>query len=196
ARVPCDRLELDVYEAAFSRPFQLEDIDDSQNVSLIASGDLARRVGEEHKPLNIQFEREIHARKLRLVVTDYSNQPLTINSIQASAPAREVVFALKEPAAKPLRLFFGNPKASAPHYDFEKELPRNLAAAPIRAENAAISSNPDYKPEPLPLTERVPWLIYLVLAASSIALAFVLFSLARSATRPSHKEAQKAQEIA
>ena len=38
-------------------------------------------------------------------------------------------------------------------------------------------------PEPLPLTERAPWLIYIVLAASSIALGFVLFSLARTATR-------------
>ena len=47
-------------------------------------------------------------------------------------------------------------------------------------------ANREYKPEPLPLTERVPWLIYLVLAASSIALGFVLFSLARTATRFSH----------
>jgi len=44
-------------------------------------------------------------------------------------------------------------------------------------------ANPDYKPEPKPLTERVPWLIYLVLAASSIALGYVLFGLARTTTR-------------
>lgn len=41
-------------------------------------------------------------------------------------------------------------------------------------------SNPDYKPEPLPLTERIPWLIYVVLAVSSLAPALILFSLERA----------------
>jgi hypothetical protein len=46
-----------------------------------------------------------------------------------------------------------------------------------------VIANQEYKPEPKPLTERVPWLIYVVLAVSSIALALVLLSLARTATR-------------
>jgi hypothetical protein len=46
-----------------------------------------------------------------------------------------------------------------------------------------VLENREYKPEPKPLTERVPWLIYIVLAISSIALAFVLWSLARTAIR-------------
>jgi hypothetical protein len=190
--VPCDQLELDVNEAAFSRPFQLEEVDDPQSINLIASGDLTRRVGEEHKSLIIKFDHEVRARKLRLLVTDYSNQTLTINSIQASAPARELIFALKEPATQPLRLFVGNPRASAPHYDFENQLPSTMSPAMARVETGTIRNNPDYKPEPLPLTERVPWLIYLVLTASSIALALILISLARSTLR-NHVEQPKGQ---
>ncbi len=209
ARVPCDRLTLEIEDASFSRPFQIESFDDPQNVRLIATGELTRHIGKEAKPLVITFDEEEHARKLRLMVTDYSNPTLTITSIQASAPARHLVFELKEPPAQLLRLFFGNPNVTAPHYDFEKELPSRLATEPaspsgqpasgggpirnaiggpirstvgepIHSTVGSVVTNPEYKPEPLPLTERVPWLIYFVLAASSMALAIILISLART----------------
>jgi hypothetical protein len=205
ARVPCDRLTLEIADASFSRVFHIESVDDPQNVRLIASGELTRRIGEEAKPLVITFDEEEHARKLRLLVTDYSNPTLSITSIQASAPARQLVFELKEPPARPLRLFFGNPKVTAPHYDFEKELPSRLSepgfpserlasggepssssgqpargVGPIHSTVGSVVTNPEFKPEPLPLTERVPWLIYLVLTASSIALAMILYNLART----------------
>jgi hypothetical protein len=183
ARVPCDRLTLDVDDTSFSRPFQLEVVDDPENVRLIARGELTRHLGEEAKPLTITFDQEEHARKLRLMITDYSNQTLSISSIQASAPTRQLVFELKEPAVQPLRLFFGNPKVGAPHYDFEKEVPSRLTTEPIRSTVSDVVRNPEYKPEPLPFTERVPWLIYLVLAASSVALAIILFKLARTTLR-------------
>jgi Protein of unknown function (DUF3999) len=181
AQVPCDRLALAIADPSFSRPFQLEVVDDPQSARLIASGELNRHIGEEAKPLLITFDEEVHARKLRLLVTDYSNQTLSINSILASAPARQLVFELKQTPMQPLRLFFGNPKITAPHYDFERELSAKLSTQPLQVALGDISANPAYVPEPLPLTERVPWLIYLVLAASSIALALILISLARTA---------------
>jgi hypothetical protein len=191
ARVPCDQLALEVDDESFSRPFQLEAVDDPQSIRLVASGELTRRIGEQRRPLVISFDKEEHARKLRLLITDYSNQTLTISSIKAGAPARQLVFELKEAPAQPLRLFFGNPKAGEPHYDFEKELPAKLVTAPVRSLVGAVANNPDYKPEPLPLTERIPWLIYVVLAASSIALALILISLARTTLRT---EPQPAEE--
>ena len=183
ARVPCDRLAVEVNDESFSRPFQLEAVDDPQNIRLVASGELTRRVGEAPHPLLIAFDQEEQVRKLRLLVTDYSNQTLSISSITASAPARQLVFDLKESANQPLRLFFGNPKATAPHYDFEKNLPARLSVVPVRSVAGAAVTNPEYTPEPLPLTERIPWLIYMVLAASSLALATILVSLARTTLR-------------
>ena len=192
-RVPCDRLVLAIEEGSFSRPFQVEAIDDPENARLIATGELTRHVGDETKPLTIYFNQEETVRKLRLQITDYSNPPLNILGVQASAPARQLVFDLKEPVSQPLRLYFGNETVAAPHYDFEKELYARLSKEPAHSNLNIVQPNRDYKPEPKPLTERVPWLIYLVLAASSIALAFVLFSLARTATRMGHKEAQNAE---
>ena len=203
ARAPCDRLSLEIADASFSRPFYIESVDDPDNVRLIASGELTRHVGEESKPVVITFDEEVYARKLRLVVTDHSNQTLSIISIQAGAPARQLVFELKEPSAQPLRLFFGNSKVAAPHYDFEKELPLRLSSdpgspvgqpvhgvEPVHITVGSVATNPEFKPEPLPLTERVPWLIYLVLTASSVALAYILINLARTTlqTEPQQTE--------
>lgn len=182
-RVPCDRLSLDVAEDSFSRPFQVETIDDPQDIRLIATGDLTRHYGEEKKALVIYFNQETVARKLRLQITDYSNPTLNIQSIDASAPARQLVFELKPPASQPLRLYFGNENVSAPHYDFEKEVAARLSREPVHSQLGDVSANSEYKPKPKPLTERAPWLIYIVLAVSSIALAFVLLSLARTATK-------------
>jgi len=192
-RMPCDRLSIEIEEDSFSRPFQVESIDDPQNVQLLASGDLNRHSGEEKKPLVIYFNEEAVVRKLRLQITDYSNPTLNITSISASAPARQLVFELKAPATSPLRLFFGNENVPAPHYDFEKEVAARLSKEPVHGELSNVQANRDYRPEPKPLTERVPWLIYVVLAISSIALGSVLWSLARTATQIGHKEAQKAQ---
>ena len=192
-RVPCDRLSLEIAEESFSRPLQVHAIDDPQNVHLIASGDLTRHSGDEKKARVIVFNKEEIVRKLRLQITDYSNPTLNIRSIQASAPARQLVFELKQPVSQPLRLFFGNETVAAPHYDFEKEVAARLAKEPVHSRLSAVVENREYKPEPKPLTERVPWLIYIVLAASSIALVYVLLSLARTATQMGHKEAQETQ---
>lgn len=182
-RAPCDRLSLDIAEDSFSRPFQVEAIDDPQNIRLIANGVLTRHSGEAKKPLVIYFNEETVARKLRLQITDYSNPNLNLTSIDASAPARQLVYELKSPASGPLRLYFGNENVPAPHYDFENEVARRLSREPLHSRLADVTANREYKPEPKPLTERAPWLIYVVLALSSIALAFVLLSLARTATK-------------
>jgi len=180
-RVPCDAIVLDVSDASFSRPFQVEAID-GQRVRLVAAGELTKRADPETSVV-IHFNYEEHVRKLRLTITDYSNRALSIVSIKASAATRQLLFELKQPIAQPLRMFFGNAKTTSPHYDLEKTLPAKLPTKPIRITAGPTTPNPDYKPEPLPFTERAPWLIYLVLSVATIALALILFSLARRTLR-------------
>ncbi|HEV2883746.1 MAG TPA: hypothetical protein VGW36_02750, partial [Pyrinomonadaceae bacterium] len=132
----------------------------------------------------------VYARKLRLIVTDHSNQPLKVFAVEAGAPLRQVFFELKEPSAQPLRLYFGNANATEPHYDFEDELQSRLAAPVIATAAGPLTNNPDYRPDPLPFTERVPWLIYIVLTASSVALGLILFSLARNVRNQEQANAQ------
>lgn len=177
--VPCDRLTLDVNDDSFSRHFELETADDPQNISKLASGELVRRVDGPRQPLTIMLDHEIRVRKLRLVVNDYSNTPLEILGITASAPARQLIFELKEPQPQPVRLYFGSKKVIAPNYDFEKNLPEELTPQPVQVAFGNVASNPSYVPEPLPFTERAPWLIYVILAAATAALGWILLKLAR-----------------
>jgi hypothetical protein len=179
ARVPCNRLLLNVQDESFSRPFEVEVVDDPNDIRLVASGELTRRRGDQ-KPVTINFNEELHARKLRLIVTDNSNPPLNVFGFEAGAPLRQVFFELKEPPAQPLRLYFGNANANEPHYDFEDELQSRLNAPVAATAAGPLTSNPDYRPDPLPFTERLPWLIYIVLTASSVALGLILLSLART----------------
>ena len=182
-RVPCDQLLITTEDQSFSRPFQVEVVDDPQNARVVASGELTKRVGDKYQVSTISFDNEEHLRKLRLIVTDYNNPTLSITSIQASAPLRELYFELKEPPQQPLQLYFGNANADAPHYDFEKELSTRLRAPAIPVIVGSFVANPNYSPPPLPFTERLPWLIYLVLTISSAALALILFGLARATMR-------------
>ena len=178
-RVPCNRLLLEALDQSFSRSFSIELADDPQNVRLVTSGEIRRRTGEERKPIVIDFN-EVYARRLRLIVTDFANPPLRLSSVKASAPARQVLFEMRNSVTPPLRLFAGSPGAEAPRYDFEKDLPARLSVEPVRCELGSVQPNPTFHPEPKPFTERVPWLIYGVLAISSIVLALILISLARS----------------
>ena len=187
-RVPCQQLSLTISDPSFNRPFQVETFDDPENPQLLASGNLSRRGGEENKPHVITFDHEEHVRQLRLQITDYSNPTLSIEAIEGGAPARELIFELRQPQSQPLRLYFGNPKIPEPHYDFENELSAKLKTPPLQSSVGESNKNPAYTPEPLPLTERVPWLIYLVLTASSVALGWILFNLARRTVREGRVE--------
>ena len=97
-----------------------------------------------------------------------------------TAPVREVIFA-REAAKGPLRLYFGNANAAAPHYDFAAHLPARLDPTPARTAAEDVTQNPDYQPAPKPLTERWPWLVYVVLSAASVVLLIILAALAHRA---------------
>jgi hypothetical protein len=55
--------------------------------------------------------------------------------------------------------------------------------------------NSDRAEEPVPMTDRLPWLIYVVLTSSTVALAWILFSLARNSRKHSPPADQADAEI-
>jgi len=71
-------------------------------------------------------------------------------------------------------------KATPPHYDFARTLRARAPQQPAQASlSGQVERNPAYQPPPLPLSERWPWLIYLVLGAASLVLLVILAVLAR-----------------
>jgi len=178
-RIPLQSLVFNVGERIFSRPFQLEILDDPASPVLLASGDLSRN--DEHAGASVQVDfREQFAHLLKLTVTDDRNPPLGINSVSALSAARQVIF--QSPAGT-ARLYYGNPKGIAPHYEVAVRIPADAGAIPNRLILGPERSNPNYRPEPKPLSERSPWLVYIVLVGACAALAAILVNLARTSAR-------------
>jgi uncharacterized protein DUF3999 len=181
--VPCERIELEIAETEFARDYVIEaggPVGSDQPFVQVAWGQWSRKAGEASRPATAVFPEQRCAR-LRLVVTDYSNPPLSVQGCRVQGAARELVFAHENSLSSPLKLYYGNPNAEPPHYDLERNLPAQLEPKPERIELGPEQSNPDYVPEPLPFTERWPWLIDLVLAAAGLALAAIIVSLGRTA---------------
>jgi hypothetical protein len=211
--VPCSRLSFDIVDDDFVRDYRLEVLPDDSDPrnsprdrrgptekypgyyrdsaamgGFVTGGVWRRRAGMAHEQMEIVFP-EVRASRLRLLVTDNRNPPLNIGSVQFSGAARQVVFERGEAASGGLRLFFGNPKATAPNYDFERNLPTTLTPPPQRTQlEELVQPNPEYRPEPKPWTERWPWVIYVVLGAASAVLIVILGMLAREVMR--HHDAQ------
>jgi hypothetical protein len=99
----------------------------------------------------------------------------------AMSAARQVIFEGARASAGPVRVYYGNPKALAPHYDLGMRIPANPGGTSVRQWLSPQRANPTYRPESKPFSERSPWLIYVVLAAASLALAAILLSLAHAA---------------
>jgi hypothetical protein len=180
---PCQKVLADIADLEFARDYKIEaagPVNSEQPFGFVASGQWRRRAGEAVQPLVAEFS-EVTAAQLRLVVTDYRNPPLELKSVEFAAPARQVIFSRDEALQGPLRLYYGNPNAEPPHYDMERNLPAQLEPPPERLALGSGQKNPDYIPAPLPLTERLPWLIYVVLGAASFVLALIILSLGRAA---------------
>ncbi len=178
---PVDSIQVSIQDQEFVRNYRVEaggPLESDQPFRTIGSGVWRRRAGEPVQPMVATFD-ETRAARLRLVVTDNRNPPLNLQQVNFSAPARQVVF--EPPEDTLVRMYFGNPKAEDPRYDFARNLPQKLEPPPDRAKLGPVVDNPVYEPEPLPLTERWPWLIYVVLSAACLVLAGISVSLSRTA---------------
>ena len=200
--VPVQRLTFDVADPEFQRRYQLEipGTEDEDAIfrtnQTIATGSWERRPGEQPRPLDINLHGEQFVRRLRLVVTDHGNPPLNVTAVRYTAPVRQVVFTPTPALALPLKLYVGQPKANRPQYDYDSLLPTILEPDPTRGTLGEVQKNPNYIPPAKPLTERWPWLVYVVLTVASLALLGILTTLGREAISRHDQRAQPPEPTA
>jgi hypothetical protein len=184
--VPCQTLLVSIANAEFNREFDVEPVPPEITSEFVdwssgyASGTWIRTAGEPVKPMEAELG-DAAASRLKLKVADHANQPLHVTGVQFRAPARQIVFANTARLRGPLRLYFGDPDALPPQYDFDRNLPAKLTPAPERLTLGPRVENPTYIPTPKAITERYPWLIYVFLTAVSLILAGIIAGLGRSA---------------
>lgn len=186
--VPCDRIDVEIANREFVREVQIQAEQPSNIlrqpvfVPLYSSDEMTwqRRVGEVAEPMTLRFP-EVRTRRLRLMVVDYRNVPLQIRSVKVSSSKRQVIAEMPSDLNEELRLYYGNPLADAPNYDFARNLPAKVQPSPAPAALSEGVVNPDFVPPPLPFTERYPWLVYVVLGTACVSLLLIVMSLARQA---------------
>ncbi len=191
--MPCERLRLQVAGAEANRPFRLEIANPNEPRQDIGNIDWKWRRDAKGSILEAAFP-EVIARRLRLVVTDFDNPPLNIAGAEYTSCVRQVIFptAAEAKFTPPLWLYYGNPEANAPHYDLERQLPAVLHPQPVQATLGEQRDNPAYVPPPESLSQRMPWLVYVVLGVACAVLLGILALLAQRTSCPRRCRAARA----
>ena len=177
SRRPFDRLELDVADRNFHRVVTVEAGDDRRQWRWAGSGAVSAldtpRVRERETRVRLP---ETSARYVRLTIHNQDDRPLETTGVRASAPRRSLVF--EAVAGREYVLDYGNPRATAPHYDAERTV---RALAGVRLTPATLGP-----PAPVPPPPRAPWLdaqpvvMWAAMAVAVLALGALLVRLARS----------------
>jgi hypothetical protein len=183
--VPCDQIDCEFADAEFVRNYSIESAataEEDEKFRSVGGGVWRRNKGQDSKtPVVAEFG-EVRARRLRLSVTDAGNPPLDLRSVIFHAAVRQVVFPRTDTSTSAvLKLYTGNSKAYPPRYDFAGNLNPRLEPPPVRRALGSRQENPAYVPEPKPLSERWPWLIYVVLGTAAVVLGVIIVDLARQA---------------
>lgn len=124
-------------------------------------------------------------RYIRIVVFNQDNPAITISGAVFSGFEKRLVF-LADPA-RAYSLYYGKNASSSPIYDIGQVLSGTSTDDLPRASAGSHLDNPDYvapAPSPVPVepfTERLPWLIPLIVGLAAAAIGFLLLSILRKA---------------
>ncbi|QQR79144.1 MAG: DUF3999 family protein [Candidatus Moraniibacteriota bacterium] len=177
--IPASRVKLEIDEKNFNRSVIVESGDDRVTW---------RRLGQDYifryatprffgEKTEVTFP-ETFDRYLRLRILDYDDQSLTLGTLRLASLYREVVFEAKQ--AGIFSVYFGNPGAHRPVYDFEQYVAYLDPSSATEAVSGARYVNAAYVAPvapPLPFSERYPYLLpgALILFVASLTLIMLRF---------------------
>ena len=167
--VPVDELRIASRTPRFARFVLVEGSNDGTHWTQLARARIAR-FGDS--PAATTIDLAARHRRLRVVVENGDDAPLA--GLELRATARPRTLAVSDGFRPPYKLYYGDPRARPPVYDFARvpqaTLPRPIAAAlgPERL-NQAFEPPPDTRA----FSERHPWIV-----EASLALAALVLSIA------------------
>lgn len=167
--LPHDQVRVDVAPGLFYRTVEIESSRDAKSWLYAGQGTISRTA--DHEYLSIGFP-EQWERYLRLRVHNGDNPPLSVRGLALSAYRRMIKFPSN--TAGQYWVYYGNPEAKQPSYDFGQVMPGGVQAEDIAA--GAEEVNPSYRP-PVPAqkpwSDRHPQVLYAVLAAAVLGMGYV-----------------------
>jgi hypothetical protein len=162
ARVPVSNLRLDIQNNFdYYRPITIQYLTDSieteqgwkRNYRTLHSGTFSSMEKE-----GFTFNSTI-LQQLKVVINNYDNEPLTVNSVKVQGYIHELVARFSEPAT--YYLTYGNSLSLKPNYDitrFESTIPKNLTTLKLK-EAQSIEKETAAKTEPLFKNKIWLWVI-------------------------------------
>ena len=167
--VPVDQLRIASRTPRFDRFVVVEGSNAGAHWTQLARARIARF---EDSPAATTIDLAARHRRLRVIVENGDDAPLA--GLELRATARTRTLAVSDGFRPPYKLYYGDPRARPPVYDFARvpqaTLPRPIAAAlgPERL-NQAFEPPPDTRA----FSERHPWIV-----EASLALAALVLSIA------------------
>lgn len=186
-RLPLNRLTLELAENNFSRPVEVQIPAIRNGVETWTTVESSRLLsialpGFTKRDLAINFgERRVE--RLRLVLHDGDNPPLTLKSVTGSGPVWRALL-LAEPG-RTYRLLYGAGQLTAPNYDLEGVLAfARRGLKPVEWQLGAAVENKTYKAAGAPLGWlNSSWLFGGAIALMLFVLGTLLFRTAKTAAK-------------
>jgi hypothetical protein len=164
-------------EDNFLRNVRIEVSDDREHWRPAGGGTIFRfrtdRYREEQ--LAVTFP-EASGRYVRIAVENGDDPPLPITGVTVQGRPRYVYFPFEE--GKQYRLFYGNPDARPPHYDYAAVFAKVDRRAAVETRLGEVRQNPRFiatraDQPPSPWLERNQWVLYVALGVVVIVLGLV-----------------------
>jgi hypothetical protein len=199
--LPISEIELDVADNAFYRYVTIQGRDEATRKVKIDSEDNRQRFREvevtwkriisdtiyrypeasgkqrQKLVLRVPSGRRIY-RYLKIVISNYDDKPLAINSTSAKMIADNIVFTAQDDIAP--TLYVGSQSAGKPRYDLAQRLNDPLQVEARLAKMGALNDNPLFgqvEAKPLAWTEKHKVLLWIIMGAVVLVLAgFILKS--------------------
>jgi hypothetical protein len=183
--LPTHRLAVGVPDVNFYREVDLETSSDREDWESLARATVYSFETPAFTGESLAFTfRETTSRYFRLVVHDEDNLPLDVQAVEMWGLQRRLVFS-----ADPTRsygLYYGNDEARQPSYDIERVLPYLDTEDLPRATLGPHGDNPTFRapePRPLPVSERLSWLLPAVISVAAVFVGVMLFGVLRRARK-------------
>jgi hypothetical protein len=175
--LPVQTVTVSTPQENFSRTVRIEVSDDNEHWQFAGGGTLFRFKTDRYREerLTVTFP-EAFGRYVRLKIENGDDTPLPIAGVTVQGRPRYVYFPFE--AGKQYRLFYGNPDARTPRYDYAAVFAKVDRRAAVETRLGEPRQNPRFiatraAQSPSPWFERNQWVLYVALGGVVIVLGLI-----------------------
>lgn len=189
-KVPIHRIELFFADKRFDRRLKISYKDDSKKFEELVSLDITRRKDSEEYS-KIKFPQSV-ADELRIAIRDGDDEPLSLEKMEVYILKEEIKFPIPKgvdwEGENSFRIYYGNPYAFYPDFDFSRILAENSRILTWKIEQEKENENFGYSLMEPPVSVWIIRILYFIGLAISIYFAYRVFR--RYASEIQTKESQ------